>query len=308
MAKRLLSLIRPAYETTEDLAMVASQARSDPETAPLLEQQIAFDDGVVTELNDIRFAEAKVEPLARLLTDGAELAQPASAEPRPAQSEELSHPRQATSPPPPAQPDKHLAPTAIQVPSTAGIAKSADAKEEEEEEAQPRHARPRTIFFAVGIGFIATICMLVWAVSDQMHSFAGSDRVIQLLDSANGLNGNEFEPVEATARDLEDWFFLKHGLEHYAVPKEFADTKTIGCRVFKFNGTDVAQIMAIGDKEMLFYLFPSADLGVKVRRGKWAIVDGEKWVGGVTAMKDTCFVVAFHGTQDEMKKYLAKRQ
>jgi hypothetical protein len=311
MAKRLLSLIRPAYETTEDLAMVASQARNDPETAPLLEQQIAFDDKVVAELNDIRFAQAKVEPLARLLTDGTELAQPASTEARPVRSEEIAHLRQPspTSLPPPARPDKHLASTTIQVPPTAHTAELADAKEqEEEEETQPRHAQPRTIFFAVGIGLIATICMLVWAVSDQMHSFAGSDQIVQLLDSANGLNGNEFEPVEATARDLEDWFFLKHGLEHYAVPKEFADAKTIGCRIFKFNGTDVAQIMAVGDKEMLFYLFPSSNLGVKVRRGKWAIVDGEKWVGGVTAMKDTCFVVAFHGTQEEMKKYLAKKQ
>ncbi|MGA8659366.1 MAG: hypothetical protein WB586_24850 [Chthoniobacterales bacterium] len=249
---------------------------------------------------------AKLNPLP----DGTEPAEPASTESGPARSEETAHRSDPALPSssPPAQPDKHLAATAVRVPAAVHIAEPADAKEEEEEEAQPRGAAPRTIFFAVGIGLIATICMVVWVVSDQMNSFTGSDRIAQLLDSANGLSGDEFEPVEATARDLEDWFFLKHGLEHYAVPKAFADTKTIGCRVFKFNGTDIAQIMAVGDKEMLFYLFPSADLGVRLRKGKWAVVDGEKWVGGVTAMKDMCFVVAFHGTQDEMKKYLAKKQ
>ena len=203
--------------------------------------------------------------------------------------------------PPSADSKDHPGATAVQTAQTVG-------PREEEEETQPRRAAPRTIFFAVSIGLVATICMVVWVVSDQMNSFTGADTVTQLLDSADGLKGNEFEPVEARARDLEDWFFLKHGLEHYAVPKEFADAKTVGCRVFKFNGTTIAQVMAVGDKRMLFYLFPSAELGVKVRHGKWAVVDGDQWVGGVTAVGDTCFVVAFQGTQDEMKRYLAKNQ
>jgi hypothetical protein len=206
-----------------------------------------------------------------------------------------------TSSPPSADSKNHLGATAVQTAQTANA-------REEEEEIQPCRAAPRTIFFAVSIGLIATICMVVWVVSDQMNSFTGADTVTQLLDSADGLKGNEFEPVEATARDLEDWFFLKHGLEHYAVPKEFVNTKTVGCRVFKFNGTTIAEVMAEGDKQMLFYLFPSAELGVKVRHGKWAVVDGDQWVGGVTAVGDTCFVVAFQGTQDEMKRYLAKNQ
>jgi hypothetical protein len=237
------------------------------------------------------------------LSDGPESAPPASSKPGPARSEETAQPQQPdlTRLPRSAEPENQIGPTVVET------AQPADAKEEEEE-AQPRRAAPRTIFFAVWIGLIATICMVVWVVWDQMNSFKGSDTIIQLLDSANGLQGNEFEPVEATAKDLEDWFFLKHGLEHCSVPKEFADTKTIGCRVFKFKGTNIAQVMAVGDKGMLFYLFPSAELGVKVRHGKWAVVDGDQWVGGVTAVGDTCFVVAFQGTQDEMKRYLAKNQ
>jgi hypothetical protein len=95
-------------------------------------------------------------------------------------------------------------------------------------------------------------------------------------------------------------------LEHYAVPKQFANIKTVGCRVFKFNGATVAQIMAVADKEVLFYMFPSDDLGIKVPNGKWEIVEDENWVGGVTGVNDTCFLVAFKGSKEDMKEFLAK--
>ena len=185
-------------------------------------------------------------------------------------------------------------------------ATEAHSAETAEDEESPKHARPLKILLAVGIGLFLTICMLIFVISDRMNSFDGADRIVDLLDSATNLTGDEFEPVDATAGELEDWFFLKHGLEHYAVPKQFANIKTIGCRVFKFNGATVAQVMAVGDKQMLFYLFPSDDLGIKVKSGKWEIVEGDSWVGGVTGMKDTCFLVSFHGTKDEMSAFLEK--
>jgi hypothetical protein len=52
-------------------------------------------------------------------------------------------------------------------------------------------------------------------------------------------------------------------------------------------------------------MFPSNELGIKIRRGKWEIVEDEKWVGGVTGINDTCFLVAFKGNKDEMKKFLS---
>ena len=107
--------------------------------------------------------------------------------------------------------------------------------------------------------------MVIFLISDRLNSFEGADRISELLDTANNLTGDEFEAVETKAGDLQDWFFLKHGLEHYAVPKQFANIKTVGCRVFKFNGATVAQIMAVTDKEVLFYMFPSNDLGIKVQ-------------------------------------------
>jgi hypothetical protein len=180
-----------------------------------------------------------------------------------------------------------------------------EIEEEENGEESTRLARPRTILFAVGVGLVATISMVIFLISDRLNSFEGADRLSELLESANTLTGDEFEAVETKAGDLQDWFFLKHGLEHYAVPKQFANIKTIGCRVFKFNGAPVAQIMAVTDKEILFYMFPSSDLGIKIGKGNWEIVEDEKWVGGATGINDTCFLVAFKGNKDEMKQFLS---
>jgi hypothetical protein len=147
--------------------------------------------------------------------------------------------------------------------------------------------------------------MVIFLISDRLNSFEGADRISELLESANALTGDEFEAVETRAGDLQDWFFLKHGLEHYAVPKQFANVKTVGCRVFKFEGATVAQIMAVTDKEMLLYIFPSHDLGIRIRKGKWEVVEDDKWVGGATGINDSCFLVAFKGSKDEMKEFLS---
>jgi hypothetical protein len=63
--------------------------------------------------------------------------------------------------------------------------------------------------------------------------------------------------------------------------------------------------MAVTDKEVLLYIFPSRDLGIKIRKGKWEIVEDDKWVGGATGNNDSCFLVAFKGNKDDMKEFLA---
>jgi len=198
-------------------------------------------------------------------------------------------------------PDDEMTPpeTESQLQASEAASKPSDSEEE-----APRRAQPRTILLAVGIGLVATVILLIFVISDRVNTFDGAGRISDLLDSTNNFNGDEFEPVETTASNLEDWFFLKHGLEHYAVPKQFADIKTMGCRVFKFNGTTVAQIEAISDKKLLLYMFPANDLGIKIGNGKWEIVEADNWVGGLIGINDTCFLVAFRGTKDEMRKFV----
>jgi hypothetical protein len=146
---------------------------------------------------------------------------------------------------------------------------------------------------------------LVTPTSTVSRLFEGEDRVIDLLNSANGLTGDEFEAVEATTDSLKDWFLLKN--EHFTVPKEFGSTRTIACRVFKFHNADVGQVMAKDNRELLYFLFNPNDLGVRLEKGKWKIVEGERLVAGVTVTEGTCFMVAFRGKSDDMKVFLASK-
>ncbi|MBV8274727.1 MAG: protein kinase [Verrucomicrobia bacterium] len=165
-----------------------------------------------------------------------------------------------------------------------------------------------TVLGALIIGVIAAIALIVYMVWDQMtNGFSGADQIVELLNSASNLTGDEFEAVSTTAANLKDWFFLKSDMRWFAVPKEFANAPTLGTRVFKFKGADVGQILARDDREVLMFFFRPADLGVKIRTGKWAIVDDANWEGAVTAVDDCCFIVAFKGTHSDMRAYLDQK-
>ena len=174
--------------------------------------------------------------------------------------------------------------------------------------AQSPFARPR-ILAGLSVGIFATIALVAYMVWDQMtNGFSGRDQVAELLETANTLNGDEFEPVNTTTANVKDWFFLKSDMHWFAVPKEFADTPTLGCRLSKFKGVDIGEILAKDEREVLMFFFHPADLGVKIKKGKWAIVDGETWEGAVTAVEDCSFVVAFKGKHSDMQEYLSKKR
>jgi hypothetical protein len=283
MGQPLLSLFRPAYQSAPELAEVASQAGAEPGFSKVLQRQIDFDNKIAAELSSLKLTDTEAHAFETLLTRAGDDTVPhASA----ASASEVS-----------------LAKRSRNKSQPSG---SEEESEEEEDEEPTKRAPRRTILFAVGVGLVATIGMVIFLISDRLNSFEGSDHISELLESANSLTGDEFEAVETRAADLQDWFFLKHGLEHCAVPKQFADVKTVGCRVFKFDGADVAQIMAVTDKELLFYMFQPKDLGIKIRKGKWEIVEADNWVGAATGLNDICFLVAFKGNKDEMKEFLSK--
>jgi hypothetical protein len=318
MPSRLFPLIRPVYEAEPELELASTEARNNAELNAVLERQIAFDDEIVDRLRSRMLTDAQIERLENSLAKGD--TQPATPPLVPAATTAQTQPTTNVQAPTlanvqvpnsigpvaeariPAQPQPN--PVDLQKDKEKEPPEKQPAAEEEEEEEQPR-ARPLTIFFAIGVGLIATICLVGYLVWDQMNSFQGADRITDLLNSANGLTGDEFEAVETTTGSLKDWFLLKN--EHFTVPKEFGSTRTIACRVFQFHNADVGQVMAKDSRELLYFLFDPADLGVKLKGGKWEIVEGERLVGGVTVVEGTCFVVAFRGKHDEMQTFLAKK-
>jgi hypothetical protein len=328
MFERLLPLVRPIYETQGEIADAKRAISESPDLQSQLEHQTQFDDQIVSALQTIALTDQQIERLENLLVDNSAaesveaplaseiVTQPVDAPPMPEQIPlqvpaalaatvvpEILTPQ--ASPPSEAQEEAKT-----EQPAAPGTEEEAAKKEEEEEEKveEPPRARTVNIMAAVGIGIIATIALVAYMVWDQMtNGFSGRDQVAELLETANTMNGDEFEAVNTTTATLKDWFFLKSDMHWFAVPKEFADIPTLGCRVSKFKGVDIGEILAKDDREVLMFLFHPTDLGVKIKKGKWAIVDGETWEAGVTAVEDCCFVVAFKGKHSDMQEYLSKK-
>jgi hypothetical protein len=322
MASRLFPLIRPAYEEEPKLDLATAEAKNSNALSADLRRQITFDDQVVNELRRLALDDARIEALENSLvnfiatvpsppssTNPGSPTAPAPSKPATPQTPTtagsnpaglLAVPGSGATPDPSPQPSTPKE----TIPPPAGEPSVSEEKEEEEEEDAPR-ARPITIFLAVGVCFIAALCVIGYIVWDQMNSFKGADQISELLNSTTGLTGDEFEAVQTTTDSLKDWFLLKN--EHFAVPKEFGPTKTIASRVVPFRNASVGEVMAKDDRELLYFLFDPADLGVKLQQGKWEIVEGERLVGAVTTVESTCFVVAFPGKRDAMETYLAKK-
>jgi hypothetical protein len=328
MSERLLPLVRPIYETQGEIADAKRAISENPDLQSQLEHQTQFDDQIVSALQTIALTDQQIERLENLLVDNSAV-ESVVAPPAP---EVVTQPVDTPPVPEPVTPQvpAALAVTVVpqiltphesppseakeeaktEQPAAPAAEEEAAKKEEEEEEKaeEPPRARTVTIMAAVGIGIIATIALVAYMVWDQMtNGFSGRDQVAELLETANTMNGDEFEAVNTTTANLKDWFFLKSDMHWFAVPKEFADIPTLGCRVSKFKGVDIGEILAKDDREVLMFLFHPTDLGVKIKKGKWAIVDGETWEAGVTAVEDCCFVVAFKGKHSDMQEYLSKK-
>jgi hypothetical protein len=108
---------------------------------------------------------------------------------------------------------------------------------------------------------------------------------------------------------LSDLFFLKHGLEHYDVPAEFADFRTLGCRVFEDDESQrIAQIW-VAERRMQFFLFPAernTKTGAVLRFPGWHYVRQEGWVGAVTERNGVCFMAALRGREKDLAPYIPK--
>jgi hypothetical protein len=154
------------------------------------------------------------------------------------------------------------------------------------------------ISLAVAVNFVS-----------HLNDFPGSATARKLLSVAASTRPVMLDPVNAEAGTLSDLFFMKHGLEHYDVPPEFADFGTIGCRVFEDDESRrIAQIW-VAEKRMQFFLFPAErdnKTGGPLRFPGWRYVHQEGWTGAVTEHSGVCFMAAVRGRDKDLKPYIAK--
>jgi hypothetical protein len=165
---------------------------------------------------------------------------------------------------------------------------------------------PAVLAISIALAVIAGV--FVFHLLGRLNDFPGSATARKLLTVAGSTRSVMLDPVSADAGTLSDLFFMKHGLEHYDIPPEFADFRTIGCRVFEDDASQrVAQIW-VAEKRMQFFLFPAerdVKTGAILRFPGWRYVYQEGWVGAVTEHSGVCFMAALRGREKDLAPYLS---
>ena len=137
---------------------------------------------------------------------------------------------------------------------------------------------------AIGIAVAVMAGIFIFHIMEHRHDFPGVETARKLLITASSSRSVLLDPVKTDAGALSDLFFMKHRLEHYDVPPEFADLRTLGCRVFDDEDSRrIAQIWVV-EKRMQFFLFPAerdAKTGAVRGFSGWRYVDQEGWTGAV---------------------------
>jgi hypothetical protein len=168
---------------------------------------------------------------------------------------------------------------------------------------------PAVIAIALALAVIGGV--FAYRVHEHLRDFPGADKARRLLTVASSTRSVLLDPLKTDAGALSDLFFLKHRLEHYDVPPEFAEFKTLGQRVFDDEEVHrVAQIWAV-EKRMQFFLFP-AEANPKDGRvedfSDWRFVELEGWTGAVQQRNGVVFMAAIRGGEKDLKPYLEKKK
>ena len=162
---------------------------------------------------------------------------------------------------------------------------------------------------AISIAVVVIAGVSVFQVLSRLSDFPGSATARKLLTVAASTRPVMLDPVSTEAGTLSDLFFMKHGLEHYDIPAEFADFRTIGCRVFEDEESRrIAQIW-LAEKRLQLFLFPAernTKTGAVLGFPGWRYVHQEGWVGAVTERSGVCFMAALRGDEKDLGPYIAK--
>lgn len=166
-------------------------------------------------------------------------------------------------------------------------------------------------FLATGIAVLVIAIVGTFQLVDRLNRFPGQSTAQRLLTTASSNKSMMLDPVKTDAGALGDFLFMKHRLAHYDVPPEFADLKTLGCRVFDDEeGQRIAQVWVV-EKKMQLFMFP-AERDVKTGAIKhfsgWRYVDQDRWTGVVKEDQGVCFMAALRGGENDLAPYVSNKK
>ena len=166
------------------------------------------------------------------------------------------------------------------------------------------------VVIAIAIALLVIGAVASYRLYENLHDFPGADKARRLLNVAASNRSVLLDPLQTDAGALTDLFFMKHHLEHYDVPAEFAQFKTLGSRVF--DDDEVRRVAQIWTKEkrMQFFLFPAEpDKEGKITDfADWRFVELEGWTGAVTQRNGVCFMAVIRGGEKDLRAYLDKKK
>ena len=152
----------------------------------------------------------------------------------------------------------------------------------------------------------------IFLLVEHLQEFPGSATAKKMLVVASNAPHLQFDQVNTDAINLGDYFFMKFQLEHFDIPMQFADLRAREARVFDDeDGERVAQIV-LAESGMQFFIYQAEKEDPVGRptlsRLSWRYVEAEGWTGAVTERDGVCFMIAMHGSERELRSYLADRQ
>jgi hypothetical protein len=169
-----------------------------------------------------------------------------------------------------------------------------------------RHGQGRTqlgnhAVFAVGVGFLLLIALLVWMFLGRAGTFPSE--ALKIAATGSKATANQFDAVDEKAGALQDWFALK-GFDNFQLPAEFASFDVVGVRLFTVDNEPVAQVL-VPENTMFFYCFASQPFGINIVPEKsWRITEADRSVLAIREEKGMCFLIAFRGSKQDMKSLL----
>lgn len=176
------------------------------------------------------------------------------------------------------------------------------AKSEKRANGRPKFMVTAVIATLCGLGVI--VALIVMFAMDRYQHFPGREMVGRMVASANSTSDLELQPVSLKAGQLSDWFYMR-GFEGYGVPNELAGQPAVGSRLFKQEGSSVAQVLVNCDHSPLMYVFKADEFGVDLPSGgDWRLFTVDDWQAAVRKDGNTCTMLAFRGTEQEMRDLL----
>ena len=164
---------------------------------------------------------------------------------------------------------------------------------------------------AIGLAVAVIGGVFAYRVHEHLRDFPGADKARHLLSLAISTRSVLLDPLQTDAGALSDLFFMKNRLEHYDIPPEFADFRTLGSRVFDDNEVHGAAQIWVVEKHMQFFLFPAEKNpkdGSVTDFADWRFVELEGWTGAVRQRTGVCFMAAIRGREKDLAPYLEKRK